>query len=335
MISNDAILHMLTQNMGYKPEEEIVILTQDWTEEFGEDTKWRFEDTQTCARKIQEVFAENNIPCRFITYIPVQKGPAINPPADIAEIIGTPGIVFMITAYSLSWTSFRKQLSKTGTRVASMPGFSLDMFNMHGPMDVDFETIESYTTSMFDKLKKASYVHITGKGTDITIQVNKQLVHASSGDLSFKGAFGNLPGAETYCIPLFEGNSNGYFTVPKGWGGMKALECDVTFHIENGRFTKAIAIDPARQSYVEKEVHPILFGQKNFDVLAELGIGTNPNVTPAYIKEHGWSTLLAEKIFGSAHFANGNSAGMGGENDVPMHQDWVVPNVDIEFRSEE
>jgi len=44
-----------------------------------------------------------------------------------------------------------------------------------------------------------------------------------------------------------------------------------------------------------------------------------------------WSTLVAEKIGGSAHFANGNSLGMGGKNDVPIHIDWVVPGVELEF----
>jgi len=333
-ISDDAILNMLKNNMGYKPGEEVVILTQDWSEDFGTDTKWRFDDTQECAKKMQEVFAANGITSRFISYIPIAKGPAINPPADIAKVIGEPDIAFMVTAYSLSWTGFRKQITQTGTRIASMPGFSLDMFSKHGPMDVEFDLIEAHTQRMFDQLKKASFVRIIGKGTDITIQVNRQLVHASSGDLTYEKAFGNLPGAETYCIPIFEGDSNGYFTVPKGWGGMKPLECDVTFHIKQGRFISAKAVDPARQDYVDMEVRPIVFGQDNFDVLAELGIGTNPNVTPEYIQKHGWSTLLAEKIFGSAHFANGNSAGLGGENNVPMHQDWVVPNVEIEFLEE-
>ncbi|MGB4704322.1 MAG: hypothetical protein WBI18_04510 [Candidatus Saccharicenans sp.] len=40
---------------------------------------------------------------------------------------------------------------------------------------------------------------------------------------------------------------------------------------------------------------------------------------------------MAEKIFGSIHFANGNSKGMGGRNDVPVHIDWVVPNVRAEY----
>ena len=69
----------------------------------------------------------------------------------------------------------------------------------------------------------------------------------------------------------------------------------------------------------------------DFDVLAELGIGTNPSLNRDYILRHGWSTLVAEKIGGSAHFANGNSKSMGGVNEVPVHIDWVVDQVEITY----
>jgi leucyl aminopeptidase (aminopeptidase T) len=78
-------------------------------------------------------------------------------------------------------------------------------------------------------------------------------------------------------------------------------------------------------------IKPILFSQPDFDVMAELGIGTNPNINADYIARKGWTILTAEKISGSAHFANGNSKAMGGKNDVPIHIDWVVPNVTIHY----
>ena len=95
------------------------------------------------------------------------------------------------------------------------------------------------------------------------------------------------------------------------------------------------------QDYVDSIIKPQIFGGENYNLLAELGIGTNPIITAAYIAEHGWSPLLAEKIIGSAHFANGKNTYADdkakgiilGGNEVDRHIDWVVPGVRIEYLS--
>jgi leucyl aminopeptidase (aminopeptidase T) len=143
--------------------------------------------------------------------------------------------------------------------------------------------------------------------------------------------YDNLPGAEAFAVPRHRGRTNGYFTVPKGWGGQQPISCEAKFIVKEGVIVDVQGQNSKDQGYIDNEIKPLIFGKPDHNVVAELGIGTNPNVTPQYIKEHGWSALLAEKIIGSAHFANGNSKAMGGRNDVPVHIDWVVPDVRIEF----
>ena len=61
---------------------------------------------------------------------------------------------------------------------------------------------------------------------------------------------------------------------------------------------------------------------------AEFGIGTNP-----FLKVSG-NLLEDEKVKGTIHLAFGNSRGMGGDNDVPVHIDCVIrrPSVYIDGR---
>ena len=53
------------------------------------------------------------------------------------------------------------------------------------------------------------------------------------------------------------------------------------------------------------------------------GIGTNP-----FLKISG-NLLEDEKVKGTIHLAFGNSASMGGNNDVPVHIDGMVRNPDV------
>ena len=167
----------------------------------------------------------------------------------------------------------------------------------------------------------------------MVVEIDRENVHVSSGVLDTPGKWGNLPGAEAYAPPVHLGKSNGFFTGPAGWGGNAPLPYPLRFTVQGGRFVSVEGENPEAEKFAEEKVRPHLFGAPGYEVLAELGIGTNPNLTAEYIAKKGWSALTAEKIAGSAHFANGNSFSMGGKNDVPVHIDWVVPGVKLEFQS--
>jgi leucyl aminopeptidase (aminopeptidase T) len=230
-------------------------------------------------------------------------------------------------------------------------------------MDTDYKKIADYTIEIAEKMKNCDYIKVEGKGTLMIVGINKKLVDADTGLLAKNGMWGNLPGGEAYCVP--SKNSYGFLTVPKGWGGYFPLEHEATFFVNNGRFVRVLSlneegkrilelakskivknsemiedlllslnlkgINKEAQNYLNGKVKPGVFGNENYDVLAELGIGTNYGITNETIKRFGWSPLLAEKIMNTAHFANGNNKEMGGDNDVDMHVDWVVPITKIDY----
>jgi len=315
-----SILNSLFINLNYSENETVGILYQKPPQDVSKELELKFQETINLSKKLFETFKNNNVDVELFYYTPRELRNGVDAPKELYDL--KKDILFMPTAFSLSHTDFRKHLSSKGTRIASMPGFTLKTFE--DVMNVDYNKIETLTNSYATKMKENKYVKITAYKTKIIVELNNDLVKSSSGILNKKGQFGNLPGAETYNVPL---SAKGHITIPKGFGGKFPLEYDITFTIEDGRFTK---IDCENEEY-GKQIWKENFEKENFNILAELGIGTNPKITSSYIKKTGWSTLLAEKIYGSVHFANGNNYAMGGENNVPIHIDWVVPDAEIEF----
>ncbi len=328
-----AIMNALTVNLGYRPGESVGIILQKWEPALDNETKEKFHASRKLCEQMETVFRENGVNVVLLRYAPKEARNGVDAPSTLYKSAKKHDVLFMPTAYSLSHTPFRKAISATGTRIASMPGFTLDMFEPGGPMDTDYRKLAEETGKIREKLAASRFVQVTAPGTDMRIEIVPESAHASTGMLNEPGAFGNLPGAEAYALPMESGSSEGHFTVPAGWGGQIPLPFPVRFTVKNNRFVKIEGTDSKQQTWIDRNIKPLIMGQKNFDILAELGIGTNPNLNGEYISKHGWGILTAEKISGSAHFANGNNAGFGGENNVAVHIDWVVPDVTISYQA--
>jgi len=325
---NQTILNTLKQNLQYKEGEKVAIIFQEWNNLFNSNLKQFFINSQEISKKMYNVFKENNIEVELFSYIPTETRSGVDVTKEIYEKVNH-DIIFMPTVFSLTHTNFTKTQRERGARLASMPKFALEWFEKDGPMDCDQDKMIALTKGYSDKMKNSSSVIIKAPETDIAIEINQNLVHESNGIIP-RGDCGNLPGAEAFCVPK---NANGYFTIFKGWGGPFPLEYDVKFVVENCKIVELVCKTEQANKYIEEKVKPLIFKEKNFNVLAEFGIGTNPNITKDSLKRYGWSGLLAEKIYGTVHFANGNSAGMGGDNNVPVHLDWVIENVEMEWEN--
>ncbi len=326
-----AVLNALKVNMGYREGEKVGIVMQKPPAHTPEKIAEKFKKSEKLCLTMAEIFEKNEIDCKILDYTVKELRNGANATKELYDKTDYFDILFMPVVFSLTHTPFRKKQTEKGTRIASMPGFTLEMFEENGPMDADYQKIHKQTSKIAEKLSKSRFVKVKAEETDITVEIMSETAHVSSGLLNYKGAYGNLPGAEAYAVPVHKGKSNGYFTVKPGWGGQFPLKHKATFFVKNGVITEIKGETEEAQKYIDENIKPLVFGGENFNILAELGIGTNPNITEEYIRKHGWSTLIAEKIYGSAHFANGNSFGMGGKNNVPIHIDWVVPNVKIEF----
>jgi leucyl aminopeptidase (aminopeptidase T) len=205
-----------------------------------------------------------------------------------------------------------------------MPRFLPEMLYPGGPMAADYGAIASETEAMAGRITRAREVRITNPaGTEIEFSVEGRDGRADSGLYAAPGGWGNLPAGEAYCAPV-EGTARGRLVVEPGWHG--GLAEPMTIRLEAG---EVVAIE--RGGAVGREIAGILdlpgrgeaFRPRR--MLAELGIGTNPNARRTDI------TVEAEKIKGTVHLAVGDNAHIGGTVVADYHQDFVLPKPSVLF----
>ena len=142
-----------------------------------------------------------------------------------------------------------------------------------------------------------------------------------AGELTAKGAFGNLPCGEGFIAPV-EGTAEGTLVVDGSIAAIGLVESPVHLTVEGGHLTGATGDQGARLMEL-LTVH----GPDGTNV-AELGIGTNEEAILT------GNILEDEKIFGTAHVAFGASAGIGGTIQVPVHLDVVIKEPTVEIDGE-
>jgi leucyl aminopeptidase (aminopeptidase T) len=225
-------------------------------------------------------------------------------------------VALFVTTKSLTHTDFRKQLSRQGTRIASMPGITEDIIKR--AIDVDYEKIDNLNKKIKEILEKTSVVEIkTKKGTDLKLRLKKgRDIKMDSGLFINKGDCGNLPGGEVFLAPE-EGTTNGILIVDKSMAGVGKLTEPLKITIKNGFLETVEGKDSVKFLSNFKGL------DKNAFLVAELGIGTN------YKAKVTGVVLEDEKVKGTAHIAFGNNSGFGGNNNVPIHLDGVFSYPEI------
>jgi hypothetical protein len=171
----------------------------------------------------------------------------------------------------------------------------------------------------------AREVHVRARGgTDLTLRVDgrpwlSDALPLEAGDLA------NYPSGEIYVAPLADGAEGllvADLTVPYTVEGL--VDEPVRIRFEHGR---AVSIDGGRAAQMLREL--VADAGKGADVIAELGIGFNPNVTP---RGH---VMLDEKAAGTAHVAIGRNTGSYcGDNEAEIHVDCIFadPQVEVDGR---
>ena len=228
-----------------------------------------------------------------------------------------PTCVVALSNYSTSHTIFRKLLTKAGVRYASMPLFEEQMLT--GSVLVSPDKLRSITLPLAQLLSEAVECRITTKdGTELTMSLEGREALADIGDLSFPGAFSNLPAGEAFIAPV-EGTASGQMVIH--WAPTKRLEKPVVIHIEDG-----LAVDVRGDDPHVSELLSAFEGIENARNVAELGIGTNPKASKPD------NILEAEKILGTIHVAFGDNHTFGGRTKASFHQDYVVFSPTVELR---
>ena len=81
------------------------------------------------------------------------------PPAPVAELMRKQDVVLAPTRYSLTHTRARMQACREGTRIATMPGITMQMF-IEGGMTTDFNAMQSAIAQLGKSLKRQRKVEV-------------------------------------------------------------------------------------------------------------------------------------------------------------------------------
>lgn len=242
-----------------------------------------------------------------LAVLPPRPERGTEPPAALAAAMAAADVYVAPCLPSLSHTVARKAASERGVRGATMPGATADL--VARLMSADFDAMGRRCAAVADLLSAADEAHLScPRGTDMRFDLRGRAGIADDGDLTARGAFGNLPCGEGFVAPLGGEGTIAASVVP----GPGVLDEPVLITVRDGALAEADG--PHGADYVAALT---AHGERGRN-LAELGIGTNDRATLT------GNILEDEKILGTAHVAFGASASIGGTVAVPVHLDVVV-----------
>jgi len=236
------------------------------------------------------------------------------PPPPLAAALEASDVFIAPTSQSISHTAARKRASDAGARGATMPGVTEDM--LIRVMAVDFELMAARSRAVAELLRDGRSARVScPRGSDLELDLSGREGIADDGDLTGRGAFGNLPCGEGFIAPL---NGSGEI-VASSLAPLGLNDEPATLTVRGGRIVDA-------RGGLGPDYLKLLTAHGELGTnLAELGVGTNDCATLT------GNVLEDEKILGTVHVAFGASAGIGGTVSVPIHLDVVVTDATLEI----
>jgi leucyl aminopeptidase (aminopeptidase T) len=289
--------------MGVSPGEDVLVVCNPVTEEIG---------------ALMRIEAQGDGADATLAVISERDSHAAEPPRAVAAAMAAADVVLAPTIQSLSHTAARKAASEAGARIGTLPGVTEEMLTRL--MGGDLDEIRRRGWAVVSALNAGSEARITCRhGSDLRLGLEGRLGIVDAGELSNRGAFGNLPCGEGFIAPI-EGTGEGTLVVDGSIAGVGLLETPTSLTVEAGHLIGTTGPDGA----VLLELLAA-HGEDGTNV-AELGIGTHEEAILT------GNILEDEKILGTAHVAFGASAAIGGTVQVPVHLDCVVlePTVEID-----
>lgn len=284
---------VLSSCLAVKKGEEVLIVTDDTRKEIGE--------------ALYE--AAGNLGCeRLLMVMNERELSGQEPPKAVAAAMKSADVVIAPTAQSLTHTNARIEAAKAGTRVATMPGITEEMFSQ-GAMTADYSKVEELTAVVTEMLSKASVARIEKDGHVLTINIRGRDGVPSPGVYREPGKCGNLPSGEAYIAPLEDG-SEGEMIVDGSMVGIGKLDSPLHMVISGGKLRSVTG--------EKSENLDVLLKNETNGTLCELGIGTNEAAVLNGI------ILEDEKVYGTVHIAFGTNTSFGGVNKAECHMDGII-----------
>ena len=298
-----AVRAVVRDCLGVKDGEEVLVVCNPATQHLGE--RLREEAADAGAEGVLAVISE-------------RASHAAEPPRTVAEAMAAADVLMAPTVQSLSHTAARRRATENGARAATMPGATEGMIAR--VMSADMDGLRRRGHAVAKALDGASEAHITdANGTDLRLELSGREAIPDAGELTERGAFGNLPCGEAFISPA---DGNGTLVVDGSMAGVGLAVEPVELVVEGGHLTSARGGQGMTFMALLTE-----HGEDGTNI-AELGVGTNEKA-----KLTG-ETLEDEKILGTIHVAFGASAGIGGKVQVPVHLDCVVMKPTLELDGE-
>lgn len=298
-----AVKTVIRQCMGISPGEDVLVVCNPVTEEIG---------------ALMRIEAQGDGADATLAVISERESHAAEPPRAVAAAMAAADVVLAPTIQSLSHTAARKAASEAGVRVGSLPGVTEEMLTRL--MAADMDELRRRGWAIVTALNSGTEARITCRhGSDLRIGLEGRRGIVDAGELSTRGAFGNLPCGEGFIAPL-EGTTEGTLVVDGSIAGVGLVDTPTALTVREGHLVET-------SGGAGSELMDLLtvHGSDGTNV-AELGIGTNEEAILT------GNILEDEKIFGSCHLAFGASAAIGGTVQVPVHLDCVLmePTVEID-----
>ncbi len=211
------------------------------------------------------------------------------------------------------WRTCRENATRVGY------GSQIDDSILENELSADYQQIASVTRQLKERLQGKDRVHITTPlGTDLTCSIAGRDIKEDTGLIHRPRQFGNLPAGECFVAPL-EDSAEGVLVVDKSFPQL-VVKQPVRMVFKEGRVVAIEGGAEAKELLRRIEYGEQLENGQNCRVIAELGIGTNPNARLT------GNLMTDEKVMGTIHVAIGDnaSASYGGLNSAPIHIDGVV-----------
>jgi leucyl aminopeptidase (aminopeptidase T) len=300
---DSAVRTIVRQCMGVKAGEDVLVVCNQVTEEIG---------------ALMRIEAQGDGADATLAVISERESHAAEPPRAVAAAMAAADVVLAPTVQSLSHTAARKAASEAGVRIGTLPGVTEEM--LVRLMGGDLDEMRRRGWAVVAALNSGSEVRITcPNGSDLKLGLEGRQGIVDAGELTKRGAFGNLPCGEGFIAPL-EGTAEGKLVVDGSIAAVGLLDAQVEMTLRGGHLVEASGSEGT-------ELMDLLtpHGEDGTNV-AELGIGTNEEAILT------GNVLEDEKILGTCHVAFGASAAIGGTVQVPVHLDVVVmePTVEID-----
>jgi leucyl aminopeptidase (aminopeptidase T) len=300
---DQAVRAVVRDCLGVSDGEEVLVVANPATQHLGE--RLRGEAVDAGGDAVMALISE-------------RASHAAEPPRTVAEAMAAADVILGPTVQSLSHTAARKRASEAGARCATLPGVTEEM--LARVMSADMEGLRRKGGAVAEALDAASKAKIRcPNGTELDLDLSDREAIPDAGELTARGAFGNLPCGEGFISPA---GGNGTLVIDGTLAGIGLVDEPVELVVEGGHLTSA----RGGQGMAFMELLTA-HGDDGTNI-AELGVGTNEKA-----KLTG-NILEDEKILGTCHVAFGASAAIGGNVQVPVHLDCVVMKPTVELDGE-